>query len=67
MCIASTYLFREPPTFDAVETSSHRNVVQSIFSSLTRPDISTLHRAAAEVAHKGSGEVVGPVGFVERF
>ena len=42
-------------------------IVQSIFNSLTRPDIDTRHRAAAEVAHKGSGEVVGPVGFVERF
>eukprot|EP00964_Phaeocystis_antarctica_P090351 scaffold57785_cov36-Phaeocystis_antarctica.AAC.1 len=36
------------------------SVTWSIFSNLTRPDISTLHRAAAEVAHKGSGEVLGP-------
>ena len=28
------------------------------FNSLTRPDIDTRHRAAAEVAQKGSGEVV---------
>ena len=28
------------------------------FSSLTRPDIGTRHRAAAEVAQKGRGEVV---------
>ena len=33
---------------------------------LTRPDIGTRHRAAAEVAHKGSGEVVGPVGIASR-
>eukprot|EP00964_Phaeocystis_antarctica_P129670 scaffold93537_cov43-Phaeocystis_antarctica.AAC.1 len=32
--------------------------VQSIFNSLTRPNIDTHHRAAAEVAQKGCGEVV---------